>query len=83
MVRQNKFSEASLNLGGSHLSEMSIRQSIEVSENNNSYAVNIALNLKKIDEAAIERTIIMVRKYKFLHFGCHEYGETVTFKRTD
>jgi len=53
------------------------RQSIEIFENNESYSINIALNLNEIDEAAIKRTIIMVRKYKRLHLGYHEYGEAV------
>lgn len=57
-----------------------MRQSIDISENAAGYIIEIVLNLAEIDEAAIKRTIIMVRKYKRLHLGFHEYGEVVTFK---
>lgn len=38
------------------------------------YKLDIALNLQQIDLPALERTIIMIRKYKRLDLGCHEYG---------
>jgi len=38
------------------------------------HKLNIALNLKQIDQPALERTIIMIRKYKKLSSGYHEYG---------
>jgi len=79
---KNKIRESLFNLT-TDLDDISIRQSIEVSENNDHYAINVALNLKQIDEAAIKRTIIMVRKYKRLYSGYYEYGEAITFKRTD
>lgn len=61
------------------IGQCSLKQSINISENNNSYNIDIALNLKEIDEAAIKRTIIMIRKYKRLHLGYYEYGEAFTF----
>lgn len=38
------------------------------------HELEVALNLKVIDLAVLERTIIMIRKYKRLQSGCHEYG---------
>lgn len=57
-----------------------LRQSIDICENSDGYNIDIALNLARIDEAAIKRTIIMIRKYKRLHIGHHEYGEAITLK---
>jgi hypothetical protein len=42
-------------------------------------AIRVALDVARIDEAAILRTIIMVRQYKRLHSGRHEFGEPRTF----
>lgn len=58
----------------------SLHQSIMISETVQGYSIDIALNLKEIDVAAIKRTIIMIRKYKRLHPGLHEYGEAITYK---
>ena len=38
------------------------------------HELEVALNIKIIDQAVLERTIIMIRKYKRLQVGCHEYG---------
>jgi hypothetical protein len=76
---QDKFSEATA-APTTGFAKKCFKQSINISENNEYYAIEIALNLRQIDEAAIKRTIIMIRKYKRLHIGCHEYGEAVTFK---
>ena len=57
-----------------------LRQFIEIRECNQSYHAEIGLNLKQIDEPAIKRTIIMMRKYKRLHLGRHEYGEAISFE---
>ena len=38
------------------------------------HKLDVALNLKQIDLPALERTIIMIRKYKRLALGYHEYG---------
>ena len=62
------------------INELPIKQCIDICENTDSYDIDIALNLSQIDQATIKRTIIMVRKYKRLHLGRHEYGETITFK---
>jgi hypothetical protein len=37
-------------------------------------AIRVALDIPMIDEAAILRTIIMIRNYKRLHPGRHEFG---------
>lgn len=56
-----------------------LRQFIDIKFCNGEYQVNIGLNLTQIDEPAIKRTIIMMRKYKRLHLGRHEYGEAIQF----
>jgi hypothetical protein len=38
-------------------------------------AIRVALDIPRIDEPAILRTIIMIRNYKRLHLGRHEFGE--------
>ena len=38
------------------------------------HELEVALNIKIIDQAVLERTIIMIRQYKRLQVGCHEYG---------
>jgi len=42
-------------------------------------AIRVALDIPRIDEPAILRTIIMIRNYKRLHPGRHEFGEPRTF----
>jgi len=39
------------------------------------HSIRVALNIPHIDEPAILRTIIMIRHYKRLHPGRHEFGE--------
>ena len=57
-----------------------LHQFIDIKYCNNAYQVEIGLNLNQIDEPAIKRAIIMMRKYKRLHLGRHEYGEAIQFK---
>jgi hypothetical protein len=54
-----------------------LRQFIDMDKQQEHYRLQIGLNLDKIDDAAILRTIIMVRQYKRLHMGRHEYGECI------
>lgn len=57
---------------------------IEVAENG--YPVRriaIGLNIAEIDHAAILRTMIMIRKYKRLHAGRHEFGNSNARTRGD
>lgn len=61
------------------MSVAKLHQFIDIKYFNNVYQVEIGLNLKQIDEPAIKRAIIMMRKYKRLHLGRHEYGEAITF----
>jgi hypothetical protein len=37
--------------------------------------LRVALDIARIDRAAIEKMIIMIRNYRHLHYGRHEYGE--------
>lgn len=52
-----------------------LKQFIEIKPGANLLQLQIALNLAEIDDAAIKRSIIMIRKYKRLHVGRHEYGD--------
>lgn len=54
-----------------------LRQFIEVgSVDNGIRTLRIGLNVERIDEPVILKAIIMIRQYKRLHEGCHEYGQT-------
>jgi hypothetical protein len=37
--------------------------------------LTVALDIPQIDEPAILRTLVMIRQYKRLHAGRHEFGE--------
>ena len=50
------------------------KQIINVAIVNGRYKLEVALHMKQIDSAVLERTIIMIRKYKALKVGFHEYG---------
>ncbi len=41
--------------------------------------IMVGLNVTGIDSAVIEKTTIMIRNYKRLHYGRHEYGEIFEF----
>lgn len=41
--------------------------------------IMVGLNVPKIDTAVIEKTTIMIRNYKRLQTGRHEYGERFEF----
>ncbi|MDH5472608.1 MAG: hypothetical protein OEY61_07115 [Gammaproteobacteria bacterium] len=58
---------------------ITLRQIIEIEKKNNYYKINLMLFLKKIDDSAIQKAIIMVRNYKNLHIGRHEYGDIQYF----
>ena len=53
---------------------------IYINIQNNVHSLTAALNLPAIDEAAILRTIIMIRQYKRLQPGRHQYGDIATFR---
>lgn len=59
--------------------QASLKQFIEISELEDAYKIVVGLNIPKIDEASIKKAIIMIRKYKRLHIGRHEYGEAIQF----
>jgi len=66
--------------------QASQRQFIEIlpqagldQEANPVYQIRVGLNLAEINMSAIEKTIIMVRNYKRLQTGRHEYGEIFEF----
>ncbi len=50
------------------------KQFIDISCHEGVYHLLVALNLPEINQAVIESTIIMIRKYKRLKSGRHEYG---------
>lgn len=50
------------------------QQFIDIRWENHAYWIHIGLNVQQIDQAVIERSIIMVRNYKRLSEGRHEYG---------
>ena len=57
----------------------SVRQFIHVGDvGKTGRKIEIGLNLPGVDEAAIHKTIIMIRQYKRLSYGRHEYGETIS-----
>ncbi len=52
-----------------------LRQFIEVGQDNgDTRQLGIGLNVDRIDEPAILKTIIMIRQYRRLREGRHEYG---------
>lgn len=52
-------------------------QHIEIDEGEGDIRkIRIGLHLDRIDEQTILKTIIMIRKYKHLHTGRHEFGYT-------
>ena len=53
-----------------------VRQFIDVaSVGNGTGSLTVALHLPRIDEPAVLKAIIMVRQWKRLAIGRHEYGE--------
>ena len=56
-----------------------LRQFIDIEKKDDGYRISLVLNLDKIDEGAIQKSIIMVRNYKRLSLGRHEYGEARHF----
>lgn len=59
--------------------EIKLKQFIEIEQADACYRALVVLKLGEINTAAIGPTIIMIRKYKRLHLGRHEYGDTVIF----
>ena len=49
-------------------------QFIKIKEDEGVYKLEVALNVEQINQSVIESTIIMIRKYKRLKLGFHEYG---------
>ena len=57
---------------------------IEIKEDTDSiYKLTVGLNLPTIDVPTIKKTIIMIRNYKRLSIGCHEWGEAVPIIRSE
>jgi len=60
--------------------EQGVRQFIDVEPVRDGQAhISIGLNLSRIDETAVRKTLIMVRQWKRLGPGRHEYGATHHF----
>ncbi len=49
-------------------------QYINIEVVNERYKLEVGLNVSQIDLSVLESTIIMIRKYKRLRLGYHEYG---------
>ena len=58
---------------------VTIKQLIDIRKEDDGFKIELVLNLKRIDASAIQKSIIMVRNYKRLSLGRHEYGEDCTF----
>ena len=56
-----------------------LKQFIDIEKKDTCYKIMLVLNLDKIDQATIQKSIIMVRQYKRLGIGRHEYGEVHCF----
>jgi hypothetical protein len=64
------------------LSHSSARQFIEVGEDTeHGRLIRIGLNVPNIDEPVILKSLIMVRQYKLLAPGRHDYGELLQFPK--
>ena len=70
-----------LTLAHYHHEQVPIAQAVERfpfleigTETETGRALRVALDIEQIDEPAILRTIIMIRQYKRLHEGRHEFG---------
>lgn len=60
--------------GARHDAEFSLPQFIEIgTETDAVRQLKVGLNVSRIDEATLRKTIIMIRKYKRLRPGRHEY----------
>jgi hypothetical protein len=60
--------------------ELTLRQFIEIGEETaEGRRLTVGLNLPAIDEPAVRKTMVMIRNYKRLRCGRHDYGEPVVF----
>ncbi len=57
-----------------HAADIDPKQYIKIEVVNGAYCLEVGLHVKEIDQATLARTIIMIRKYKRLHVGCHRFG---------
>lgn len=65
-------------IAGAGSAQRVLRQFIEVGpERQQLRSILVGLNVAQIDTPVLLKTIIMVRKYKRLGLGRHEYGDTV------
>ena len=78
-----------LTLAHYHNEQAAVAQAVERSpfleigaETATGRALRVALDIERIDEPAILRTIIMIRQYKRLRLGRHEFGVARMFSRS-
>jgi len=57
-----------------HVTAKDPMQFIQIDVQEGVHFLQVGLNIPIIDKAALERTILMIRKYKRLQQGRHEYG---------
>lgn len=56
-----------------------VRNFIEIAEAGpHGVPLRVGLDVARIDRPATEKMIVMIRNYKNLHYGRHEYGEPYT-----
>lgn len=58
-----------------NIQDTNLKQFIDIkSTNSNTLELTIALNIDKINQPNIQKMMIMIKQYKNLSFGRHEYG---------
>ena len=57
-----------------HVASVDPKQYINIEIDNGAYQLEVGLHVKQIDQAALARTIIMIRKYKRLQIGRYSFG---------
>ena len=59
-----------------------LRQFIEVGPNTGEYCpLTVGVNLPEIDHSTVLKTIVMIRNYKSLKQGRHEFGAVIDLQR--
>lgn len=60
-----------------NIHDTKMKQFIDIQQpdsNNSRLKLTIALNINKVNHQNIQKMMIMIKQYKNLSFGCHEYG---------
>jgi|GEM_PF-638199 len=73
----------SIRAGAEGSVEADPKQFIDIHRQGPVYFLRVGLHIEQIDRAAVERTIIMIRKYRNLQLGRHEYGRLSKFSQPE